>query len=136
MEGDWFQNFIQQLSMLRLIYRSRFPGTTNGHFTTRNNLLKYRVQASGENLGSGSEHIEQNEKPLYHPFEDITESTSQESGDARLTAAETTRTIVEVLIEYITPLEGMTLNSTFVSEGLLYFDKSMCPQIVVTVHGE
>lgn len=72
---------------------SRFPGKNNGPFTMRNNLIKYQIRASGEQLGSGSER---NEKPLYHPSEEIGESALLESGDARLTAAETTRTIVEV----------------------------------------
>lgn len=36
-------------------------------------------------------------KPQYHPFEEIVESPFPESGEARLTAAETCRTVVEVI---------------------------------------
>ncbi|KAK9293168.1 hypothetical protein L1049_021156 [Liquidambar formosana] len=86
---------------------SRFPGTTNGSFMTRNNLIKNRIRASAEYLSSGSDHIERNEKPQYHPFEDIAESAAQDSGDARLTAAETTRTIIEVNSKATLMFSGM-----------------------------
>jgi len=39
-----------------------------------------------------------NEKSSYHPFEEIAASTLEISEDVRLTAAETSRTVIEVLI--------------------------------------
>lgn len=77
-----------QLRTLRLIYRNRFAGVTGGWFIKRRNLIKHRFRVSAELLGPG--------KPQYHPFEEIVESSFPESGEARLTAAETTRTIIEV----------------------------------------
>ncbi|KAJ7974129.1 Pentatricopeptide repeat (PPR) superfamily protein [Quillaja saponaria] len=62
---------------------------------TQKNLVKNGIRASSKNLGSASEPLK-NEKPSYHPFEEIDESTIGDIGDARLTAAETSRTIVEV----------------------------------------
>lgn len=58
--------------------------------------MRNRIRAARENSGSASEPINRNEKPKYHPFEEISESPLRGSGDARLTAAETTRTIIEV----------------------------------------
>lgn len=75
--------------MLRLIYRNRLPGVTGGSFTRRRNLVKHRFRVSAEHFGS--------RKPQYHPFEEIVESSFPESGEARLTAAETTRTVIEVI---------------------------------------
>ncbi|KAJ4956957.1 hypothetical protein NE237_013740 [Protea cynaroides] len=66
-------------------------------FTMRNYLLpQSRVRATEECSDSASDPLECDGKSYYHPFEDIGESTSQDGGDARLTAAETTRTIIEV----------------------------------------
>ncbi|KAL3521571.1 hypothetical protein ACH5RR_019720 [Cinchona calisaya] len=52
---------------------------------------------SGSGSGSGTGPVKQNAKPQrYHPFEEITESELNENGEARLTPAETTRTMIEV----------------------------------------
>lgn len=57
--------------------------------------------ASAEHSGSMSDPLERNAdvKPSYHPFEEIEESFSKPDGeeDARLTDAEVTRTMIEVL---------------------------------------
>ncbi|CAI0546461.1 unnamed protein product [Linum tenue] len=57
---------------------------------------KSTIRASQGQLASGSDSSEQNDKVQYHPFEGIADSASKGSGDARLTAEETCRTIVEV----------------------------------------
>ncbi|XP_027358268.1 uncharacterized protein At3g49140-like isoform X2 [Abrus precatorius] len=69
---------------------------TGAPFTRRNKLVKNRITASSENLGSAQDPVKKNEKTSYHPFEEVAASTSENSGDARLTAAETSRTIIEV----------------------------------------
>lgn len=53
------------------------------------------IRAGVGRLGSGSNHVTADEKPLYHPFEEITQ-VSLQGRDARLTSAETCRTIIEV----------------------------------------
>lgn len=53
--------------------------------------------ASKEQSGTDSGPVKPNAKPQrYHPFEEIAESAFLDSGDATLTPAETTRTIIEV----------------------------------------
>lgn len=52
-------------------------------------------------MGSAEDPVKQNGKPSYHPFEEIANSASESGGDARLTAAETSRTIIEVLIFFL-----------------------------------
>ncbi|KAG8390347.1 hypothetical protein BUALT_Bualt01G0074100 [Buddleja alternifolia] len=53
--------------------------------------------AAKEPSSSGSGPVKQNAKPQrYHPFEEIAESELLENEEARLTPAETTRTIIEV----------------------------------------
>lgn len=69
---------------------------TSTPFTRRNKLAKNRIRASSEHLGSAQDPVKKNEKPSYHPFEEVAASTSENSEDARLTAAETSRTIIEV----------------------------------------
>ncbi|KAK6925887.1 hypothetical protein RJ641_007606 [Dillenia turbinata] len=49
------------------------------------------IRASADHSDPGLER-----KPKYHPFEEILASNSTESGDARLTPAATSRTIIEV----------------------------------------
>ncbi|XP_057423598.1 uncharacterized protein At3g49140 [Lotus japonicus] len=66
---------------------------TSTPLTRRNKLVKNKIRASSEHPGSAQN---KNEKASYHPSEDIAASTSENSGDARLTAAETSRTIIEV----------------------------------------
>lgn len=48
-------------------------------------------------MGSASDPVKENGKQRYHPSEDIVESSLVNGGeDARLTAAETARTVIEV----------------------------------------
>ncbi|KAJ8452768.1 hypothetical protein Cgig2_005104 [Carnegiea gigantea] len=65
-------------------------------FNRRRGSAKNRIQASGKYLGSASDKGGDSSKSRYHPFEDILESEAAETGERRLTAAETSRTIVEV----------------------------------------
>lgn len=65
-------------------------------FNKRHGSAKNRIQASGKYLGSGSDKGGDGSKSRYHPFEDILESEAAETGERRLTAAETSRTILEV----------------------------------------
>lgn len=64
--------------------------------TRRNTLIKHRTRASVEHLDSAWDPKKQNGTSQYHPDEEIAESMSENSGDARLTTAETSRTIIEV----------------------------------------
>ncbi|KAF3432926.1 hypothetical protein FNV43_RR24028 [Rhamnella rubrinervis] len=96
-------NGVVQVSSYRFAYSgrlevpwNRFQRTNSSHLARRNNPVKNRIQASTKRLGSGSDPIKQNGKPQYHPFEEIAIATSGSSEDARLTPAETTRTIIEV----------------------------------------
>ena len=73
-------------------FRKKFDNSLN----RRNGSVISRIQASGKYLGSGSDKVGDNGKSRYHPFEDILESEATEVGEGRLTAAETSRTIVEV----------------------------------------
>lgn len=75
---------------------NRFLASSDGSLNKRKTYMRNRIRAARENSGSASEPINRNEKPKYHPFEEISESPLRGSGDARLTAAETTRTIIEV----------------------------------------
>ncbi|GAU29205.1 hypothetical protein TSUD_361950 [Trifolium subterraneum] len=75
------------------IRSKKYPGTP---FTRRNKLLKNRIRVSSEHPGSDQEPVKKNEKPTYHPFEEIAASTLENSEDVRLTAAETSRTVIEV----------------------------------------
>lgn len=79
---------------MRRVRSKKYPGTP---FTRRNKLVKNRIRASSDHPGA-QEPVKKNEKSSYHPFEEIAVSTSENSGDARLTGAETSRTIIEVLI--------------------------------------
>lgn len=67
-----------------------------GSITRRKNLARNKVRATAEHLDSASDPIKYNGRAGYHPFEDISELALAGNGDARLTTAETTRTIVEV----------------------------------------
>uniref|UniRef100_A0A2N9IS07 Uncharacterized protein n=1 Tax=Fagus sylvatica TaxID=28930 RepID=A0A2N9IS07_FAGSY len=68
-----------------------------GSMTQRNALIKSnRIRASAEHLGSASDPKKQNGRSHYHPSEEIAEPTLENCGDATLTAAEATRTIIEV----------------------------------------
>ncbi|KAJ7969869.1 Pentatricopeptide repeat (PPR) superfamily protein [Quillaja saponaria] len=61
----------------------------------RKTLVKKGIRASAKSLASAAEPLK-NGKPSYHPFEEIEESKIVNTEDARLTAAETSRTIIEV----------------------------------------
>ncbi|CAI8593717.1 unnamed protein product [Vicia faba] len=65
-------------------------------FTRRNKLVKNRIGVSSEHPGSDQEPVKKSEKSSYHPFEEIAASTLENNGDDRLTAAETSRTVIEV----------------------------------------
>ncbi|THG01616.1 hypothetical protein TEA_016090 [Camellia sinensis var. sinensis] len=77
---------------------NKFQRLADGSCMRRNSFVKNRVRASvEEQSGAASSPIKPNAKPSrYHPFEDIVESELMEAGDARLTPAEITRTIIEV----------------------------------------
>lgn len=83
--------------MLRLLYRNRIRRLKGRSLTRRNTLIKHRTRASVEHLDSAWDPKKQNGTSQYHPDEEIAESMSENSGDARLTTAETSRTIIEVL---------------------------------------
>ncbi|EOY23342.1 Pentatricopeptide repeat superfamily protein, putative isoform 3 [Theobroma cacao] len=73
----------------------RFRRINSGSLLRRT-LIKNKIRATAEHLGSASDPTKQNRRPHYHPFEDIGEATSKNSNDAILSAAETTRTIIKV----------------------------------------
>lgn len=76
-------------------------------FNKRNGSLNNRVQASGKFLGSGSDQLGENGKSTYHPFEDILDSEGLEAREGRLTAPETSRTIIEVNSEATLMFSGL-----------------------------
>ena len=81
-----------------MIYRNRVRRLKGGSMTRRNALIKNnRIRASAEHLSSASDPKKQNGRSQYHPSEEIAEPTLENCGDATLTAAEATRTIIEVL---------------------------------------
>jgi hypothetical protein len=59
--------------------------------------MKNRIRASVEHLDSAGDPKKQNGTSQYHPYEEIAESILENSGDATLTTAEASRTIIEVL---------------------------------------
>ncbi|KAJ4705940.1 Pentatricopeptide repeat (PPR) superfamily protein [Melia azedarach] len=69
---------------------NRFRRLNGKSLIRRSNLIKNRIRASA------SDPVRRNGKTRYHPSEDIADSTLDNGLDARLTAAETTRTIIEV----------------------------------------
>lgn len=78
----------------RLIYHSCATNTNSKRGSFGNGI---RASSKKEQSSSGSGPVKQNAKPQrYHPFEEISDSESNENGEARLTAAETTRTVIEV----------------------------------------
>ncbi|XP_058779145.1 uncharacterized protein At3g49140 isoform X2 [Vicia villosa] len=87
----------------------KYSGTP---FTRRNKLVKNRIRVSSEHPGSDQEPLKKNEKSSYHPFEEIAASTLENSGDDRLTAAETSRTVIEV------NSKATMVLSTFISDEL------------------
>ncbi|KAF2312222.1 hypothetical protein GH714_028600 [Hevea brasiliensis] len=80
----------------------------NGGAFLRSSLLKNRIRASSEHLGSASGPSKPKDgRQRYHPFEEIAESASENNGDAMLTPQETARTIVEVNSKAILMLTGL-----------------------------
>ncbi|XP_059629151.1 uncharacterized protein At3g49140-like isoform X2 [Cornus florida] len=72
---------------------NKFPRLNDGSCTRKINLIKSRVRASADEQSGSS----LGPKPSrYHPFEDISDSEAVEGEEARLTPAETTKTIIEV----------------------------------------
>ncbi|XWS50443.1 hypothetical protein CRYUN_Cryun12cG0088100 [Craigia yunnanensis] len=71
-------------------------GRLNTASLWRRTLIKNRTRATADHLGSASDPTKQNGRPHYHPFEEIREATSKSINDATLTAAEASRTIIEV----------------------------------------
>ncbi|XP_062120316.1 uncharacterized protein At3g49140-like [Humulus lupulus] len=69
---------------------------TNSASPRKCHIIKNRIHASTKHLGPGSDPIKQNGRPQYHPFEDIAKLTPENGAGARLTSAETARTIIEV----------------------------------------
>lgn len=64
--------------------------------TRRNNFTKNIIRASAEEL---SGPVKQAKPQRYHPSEDISDSEeSDENGDAILGPAETSRTVIEVIL--------------------------------------
>lgn len=80
----------------RVVCRNGFR-RLNRASLSRRTLVKNNIRATAEHLGSASDPAKQNGRSHYHPFEDIGDATSKKSNDATLTAAETSRTIIEVL---------------------------------------
>ncbi|XP_050221430.1 uncharacterized protein At3g49140-like [Mercurialis annua] len=75
----------------------------------RGSLLKSRIRACSEKLGSSSDSSKQNVgKSQYHPFEEMAEKISlNDSGDTVLTPQETARTVVEVNSKATLALTGL-----------------------------
>ncbi|MBA0678109.1 hypothetical protein Goari_019471 [Gossypium aridum] len=67
---------------------------------SRRTLVKNNIRATAEHLGSASDPAKHKGRSHYHPFEDIGEATSKKSNDATLTAAETSRTIIEAVASH------------------------------------
>ncbi|XVF09951.1 hypothetical protein REPUB_Repub07fG0141600 [Reevesia pubescens] len=86
----------------RLFHRGGFDVTwnrfrsLNSASLSRRALIKNKIRATTEHLGSAFDPTKQNGRSHYHPFEEIGEAKSKNSDDATLTAAETSRTIIEV----------------------------------------
>ncbi|KAL3755698.1 hypothetical protein ACJRO7_002708 [Eucalyptus globulus] len=97
----------------------RFKGSS---LLKKKNAARNKVRATAEHLGSASDPAKCNGRAGYHPFEDIAELAS--GGDATLTAAETTRTIVEVNTK-------ATLLFSGVIEDEIY-ENILCPDLRYT----
>ncbi|KAK8686570.1 hypothetical protein V6N13_125594 [Hibiscus sabdariffa] len=95
----------------RLFRGGSFNVTWNGfgrlNSASLSRRMKNNIRATAEHLGSASDPAKQNGSPHYHPFEEIGESMSKNSDDATLTAAETSRTIIEVNSKATVMFSGM-----------------------------
>ncbi|KAL0403182.1 UNVERIFIED_CONTAM: hypothetical protein Sradi_1959000 [Sesamum radiatum] len=84
-----FDSSVRAISQSAAFY---VPPRCGGRVKSRDGI---RAGAKEQNWSSG--WVKQKAKPQrYHPLEEIAESELLENGDARLTPAETTRTIIEV----------------------------------------
>ncbi|KAF8044079.1 hypothetical protein BT93_A2148 [Corymbia citriodora subsp. variegata] len=118
----------------------RFNG---GSLLKKKNAVRSKVRATAEHLGSASDPAKCNGRAAYHPFEDIAELASGE--DATLTAAETTRTIVEVNTKATLLFSGMIddeihenilwpdLPYTTDEQGNIYFQVNNDEEIIQTL---
>ncbi|KAI6696379.1 hypothetical protein NL676_016498 [Syzygium grande] len=118
----------------------RFNG---GSLARKKNVTRNKVRATAEHLGSASDPAKCNGRAGYHPFEDIAELAS--GGDATLTAAETTRTIVEVNTKATLLFSGMIddeihenilwpdLPYTIDDQGNIYFQVNNDEEIIHTL---
>ncbi|GMI75550.1 hypothetical protein like AT5G24060 [Hibiscus trionum] len=95
----------------RLFCGGSFNVTWNGfrrlNSASLSRRIKNNIRATAEHLGSASDPAKQNGSPHYHPFEEMGESMSKNSADATLTAAETSRTIIEVNSKATVMFSGM-----------------------------
>ena len=80
-----------------LVCRSRIRRSKSDSVAKRSKCLKNGIRAATEQLGPGKEPVKPNGRPQYHPFEDIAEAALDSAGTARLTSAESARTIIEVV---------------------------------------
>ncbi|KAA3473348.1 FMN-binding split barrel [Gossypium australe] len=96
----------KKYGMARVVCRKGFR-RLNRVSLSRRTFLKNNIRATAEHLGSASDPAKHNGRSHYHPFEDIGEATSKKSNDATLTAAETSRTIIEVNSKATVMFTGM-----------------------------
>ncbi|KAM7499712.1 hypothetical protein LguiA_024126 [Lonicera macranthoides] len=95
----------RMLKSVRLVDRNKFRTLTDNPWTRGNNFAQNRVRVSAKEQ---SDPIKPNPKPQrYHPFEDIENPGSIEIGEARLTPAETTRTVIEVNSKAMLIISGL-----------------------------
>ncbi|KAH0864563.1 hypothetical protein HID58_081774 [Brassica napus] len=89
----------------------------NSDYLTKKHPRKNRTQATAEYVDSASDPEKQTGKSRYHPSEDIRASLPQNAGDSRLSPAETTRTIIEVL--YCVNNKGTLMLTGSTGDGVL-----------------
>ncbi|GAB2221972.1 hypothetical protein Droror1_Dr00013169 [Drosera rotundifolia] len=75
---------------------SRHGKRVDNCFMSGTNKLRRTIRAHAKRLVSGSDQEGDNEKSGYHPFEDILISEDMSAEERQLTAAEKSRTMVEV----------------------------------------
>lgn len=95
------------------LWNSLFSNLNGCLGMNRSNVLSTRLGALSDNAGSLPEPLDSGRKPRYHPFEEIEEDSSAFEGvrDARLTGAETARTIIEVNSKAALLFSGMIDNA-------------------------
>ncbi|XVF12559.1 hypothetical protein REPUB_Repub08aG0129100 [Reevesia pubescens] len=87
---------------------------------SRRTLIKNKIRATAEHLGSASDPSKQNGTPNYHPFEEIGKGASKNRDDATLSAPETSRTIIKVNSKATLMFTGMVNNE--VHENIMWPD--------------